>query len=68
MKIRIAIPEGKSVSFADNIDRWAATVKGDGFYDDTYFANTTWSVKDGRVICTKGENHFNEEKNNDQNN
>jgi phage shock protein C len=31
MKIRIAIPEGKSVSFADNIDRWAATVKGDGF-------------------------------------
>jgi phage shock protein C len=67
MKIRIAIPEGKSVSFADNIDRWAATVKGDGFYDDTYFANTTWSVKDGRVICTKGENHFNEEKNNDQN-
>lgn len=65
MKIRIAIPEGKSVSFADNIDLWAATVKGDGFYDDTYFANTTWSVKEGRVICTKGENHFNETKNND---
>lgn len=62
MKIRIAIPEGKSISFADNIDRWRATVKGDGSFDDTYFANTTWTVKDGKVICIKGENHFNSEK------
>ncbi len=62
MKIRIAIPEGKFVSFADNLDRWAATVKGDNTYDDTYFANTTWTVKDGKVMCVKGENHFNAEE------
>ena len=61
MKIRIAIPEGKSINFADNIDRWHATVKGDGSFDDTYFANTTWTVKNGKVICVKGENHFNAE-------
>lgn len=59
MKIRIAIPEGKHVSFADNIDHWRATVKGDGSFDDTYFANTTWTTQNGKVICVKGENHFN---------
>jgi phage shock protein PspC (stress-responsive transcriptional regulator) len=61
MKLRIAIPEGKYLHFADNIDRWKATVKGDGTYDDTYFANTTWTTQNGKVVCVKGENHFNEE-------
>ena len=55
MKIRIAIPEGKHISFADNIDQWRATVKGDGSFDDTYFANTTWTTQNGKVICVKGE-------------
>lgn len=59
VKIRVHIPEGKRVSFADNIDRWAATVKGDGNYDDTYFANTTWTTENGKVKCIGGENHFN---------
>lgn len=63
VKIRIHIPEGKTVSFANNIDRWAATVKGDNGYDDTYFANTVWTVENGKVKCLKGENHFNEEEN-----
>lgn len=57
MKLRIAIPEGKKISFADNIDMWAATVKGDGQYDDTQFANTTWTVENGKVKCIAGENH-----------
>lgn len=61
VKIRIHIPEGKRVSFADNIDRWAATVKGDSNFDDTYFANTTWTTENGKVKCVKGENHFNED-------
>ena len=59
MIINIAIPEGKMVSFADNIDRWHATVKDDQNYDDTNFANTTWTAKNGKVVCLKGENHSN---------
>lgn len=62
VKIRIHIPEGKTVSFANNIDRWAATVKGDNSYDDTYFANTVWTVENGKVKCLKGENHYNEDE------
>ena len=59
MKIRIAIPNGKTIHFADNIDLWRATVKGDANYDDTYFANTTWTVENGKVKCIEGENHKN---------
>ena len=59
MKIRIAIPQGKKIRFGDNIDLWRASVKGDGNYDDTYFANTTWTVIDGKVKCIEGENHIN---------
>lgn len=58
VKVRIAIPEGKQLSFADNIDNWAATVKGNSFYDDTYFNNTTWTTEGGRVKCLQGENHY----------
>ena len=59
VKIRIAIPEGKELSFADNIDFWTAVVKGNDSYNDTYFANTTWTVENGKVKCIAGENHFN---------
>jgi len=59
MKIRIAIPQGKKIHFGDNIDLWRANVKGDANYDDTYFANTTWTVVDGKVKCIAGENHIN---------
>lgn len=52
MKIRIAVPKGKFVKFADNIDEWAAIVKGDNSYDATYFANTTWTTTEqGRIKC-----------------
>jgi phage shock protein PspC (stress-responsive transcriptional regulator) len=57
LKIRIAVPNGKQIRFADNIDLWTASVKGDDNFDDTYFANTTWTVKDGKVTCIAGENH-----------
>lgn len=62
IKIRIAIPEGKQIRFAHNIDFWTAVVKGDRNYDDTYFANTTWTVEKGKVKCIAGENHFNASK------
>lgn len=57
-KLLLLIPEGKTVSFADNIDRWYAVVRGNSAYDDTRFANTTWTVENGTVKCIKGENHF----------
>ncbi len=61
VKIRIAIPEGKKISFANNIDMWHAVVKGNSAYDDTYFANTIWTVENGKVKCIGGENHKNAE-------
>lgn len=61
MKIRLAIPEGKRIRFADNIDFWSAVVKGDGKYDDTNFANTVWTVEGGNVKCIEGENHSRDE-------
>jgi len=65
IKIRIAIPEGKKISFADNIDFWTAVVKGNESYNDTYFANTTWTVENGKLKCIAGENHFNADKDDD---
>lgn len=52
IKIRIAVPKGKFIKFAGNIDEWAAIVKNDNSYDDTYFANTTWTTTpQGRIKC-----------------
>jgi hypothetical protein len=62
VRIRLSIPEGKKLSFGGNIDKWVATVKGDRNYDDTYFAHTVWTNEGGKVKCLVGENHFNEEK------
>ncbi len=60
MTIRIAIPRGKKIMFDDNIDLWQISVKGDANFDDTYFANTVWTVEDGKVKCLEGENHKND--------
>lgn len=51
MTIRLAVPEGKRIIFAENIDELDAEVKGDSYYDDTYFAHTTWTVLNGKVKC-----------------
>lgn len=58
MKIRLAVPEGKRVTFAENIDELEAEVKGDSYYDDVYFANTTWTVLNGKVKCLNCEKTF----------
>ncbi len=47
----IAIPEGKLVRFSENIDFVPATVKDNRAYNRTLFANTTWTVKNGKVVC-----------------
>lgn len=60
VRVIIGIPEGKTLDFGDNIDRWAAVVKNNRRYDDTPFANTTWTNKGGKIRCIKGETHFNE--------
>ncbi len=62
VKLQLAIPQGKMVRFADNLDRWAATVKGNPKYDDTYFNNTVWTVDSGAVKCIVGENHYMQDK------
>jgi len=51
VKIRIAVPKGKLIKFAGNVDEISAIVKGDNSYDDTYFANTTWTNEDGKIKC-----------------
>jgi phage shock protein PspC (stress-responsive transcriptional regulator) len=51
IKIKLAIPEGKSLRFADNIDAWAVTAKGVSSYDDKDFNNTLWIVKKGQLKC-----------------
>jgi len=48
---RIAIPEGKIVRFADNIDFVQATVKDNRAYNKTLFANTSWTVRNGKIVC-----------------
>lgn len=48
---RIAIPEGKQVRFAGNIDYVPATVKDNSDYNSTLFANTTWTTKNGKIVC-----------------
>lgn len=59
VKLRIGVPQNATIHFADNIDRWAVTVKGDSYYDDTYFANTIWTNEQGKIKCLVGENHDN---------
>ncbi len=66
VKVRIHIPEGKKLNFSNNIDRWPAVVKGDNTFDDTYFANTSWTVENGKVKCIRGENHFNSSKDSEE--
>lgn len=60
VRIIIGIPEGKTLEFGNNIDRWAAVVKNNRRYDDTPFANTVWTNKGGKIRCIRGETHFNE--------
>jgi phage shock protein PspC (stress-responsive transcriptional regulator) len=51
LKIRIYVPEGKSITFADNIDQMEATVKGNDYFDDGFLAGKTLEVQNGKIKC-----------------
>ena len=52
VKIRIFVPEGHSISLAQNIDDLNISVKNkDREYDDDILAGKTLTVQDGKVTC-----------------
>lgn len=51
MFIYLGVPEGKTIRFADNIDEVPATVKNDDSYDNTLFAGTVWTNRNGKITC-----------------
>jgi|GEM_PF-817965 len=51
LKIRIYVPEGKSITFADNIDEMEATVKGNDYFDDGLLSGKTLEVENGKIKC-----------------
>lgn len=52
IKLRVYIPEGKNVTFADNIDQIDATVKGNDYFDDGMLGNKTLHAENGKIKCT----------------
>ncbi len=50
LKIRIYVPEGKRITFADNIDQVNVSVKGNDYFDDM-LAGKTLQIEGGRVKC-----------------
>ena len=56
VKIRIFVPEGHSISLAENIDDLHISVKNkDREYDDDILAGKTLLVRNGKVTCDKCE-------------
>jgi hypothetical protein len=55
IKLKLAIPEGKTLRFADNIDTWYVTAKGVSPYDEKNFANTVWTVEKGQLKCLNAQ-------------
>jgi phage shock protein PspC (stress-responsive transcriptional regulator) len=51
IKIRIYVPEGMRISFADNIDQVETSVKGNDYFDDGFLANKVLDVENGKVKC-----------------
>jgi phage shock protein PspC (stress-responsive transcriptional regulator) len=51
LKIRIYVPEGKDITFADNIDQIEATVKGNDYFDDGFLSGKTLEVQNGKIKC-----------------
>ena len=52
IKIRIYVPEGKSITFADNMDQMEASVKGNDYFDDGMISDKTLTVEGGKIKCT----------------
>ena len=51
VKIRVYVPEGKNVTFADNVDQIETSVKGNDYFDDGEVSNKTLHVEGGKVKC-----------------
>jgi hypothetical protein len=51
IKIRIYVPEGKNITFADNMDQMEASVKGNDYFDDGMISGKTLHVENGKVKC-----------------
>ena len=66
VKIKIYVPEGKRVSFANNVDELAISVKNkDRDYDNDALKNETLQVSGGKLTCTDCQETVVIEKNND---
>jgi phage shock protein C len=50
LKIRIYVPEGKHISFAENVDQIEASVKGNEYFDDE-LPGKTLEVIGGKIKC-----------------
>jgi phage shock protein PspC (stress-responsive transcriptional regulator)/uncharacterized membrane protein len=51
LKIRIYVPEGKHITFANNMDQIEATVKGNDYFDDGLISGTIMQVENGKIKC-----------------
>ena len=49
--IRIYVPEGKSITFADNMDQMEASVKGNDYFDNGMISAKTLKVENGKIKC-----------------
>lgn len=51
IKLRVYVPAGSRISFADNIDQMEATVKGNDYFDEGMLAGKTLTVDEGKLKC-----------------
>ena len=51
IKLRLYVPEGKQVLFADNIETIDASVRGTDYYDDGMLSGRTLKIVAGKVKC-----------------
>ena len=51
IKLRIYVPEGKHLLFADNIDAIDASVRGTEYFDDGVLSGRTLTVANGKIKC-----------------
>jgi phage shock protein PspC (stress-responsive transcriptional regulator) len=51
IKIRIYVPEGKRITFAENVDDIQASVKGNDYFDDGEISSKTLQVEGGKIKC-----------------
>jgi phage shock protein PspC (stress-responsive transcriptional regulator) len=51
IKIRIYVPEGKNITFADNMDQIEASVKGNDYFDDGLLSGKLLHVENGKIKC-----------------